>query len=264
MQPGESSAGADPKPAARSTGGSGSWAWPVAWMATMLLTTAAALYVFRSCRDLPVETMDRAGKFAEQVGQAAQKVAAAFLQGTITTTFTSYATTLTGSEYLQFATLSQMETFTRKDESSMAFGYLPLPDVIVEATAPVTYTYYLDLNAHWEFRLEKGVLWVVAPDIKFNKPAVDASRITYEVKKDSLLRNTTEAIAHLKETITWLSIKKAQANIELVRDTGRHRTEIFVKNWLAKSFTDGKDYPVKVVFRSELPKKAAPGLATPE
>jgi hypothetical protein len=261
MQPGESPAGTDSKSAVPAGVGRSSWAWPVAWMVTIIVLVGAGVYVFRSCRDLPAEALNNAGKVVEQVGIKAQQVAAAFKQGTITTIFTSYATSVSGSQYLQFATLSQVETFTRKDESSTAFGYIPLPEVIVEATAPVSYTYYLDLNAHWDFKLQDGVLWVIAPEIKFNKPAIDASRITYEVKKNSLFRNTTEAMESLKESITGLSIKKAQDNIELVRDTGRRQTETFVENWLAKTFSDGKKYPVKVIFRSELQKSP---LAAPQ
>jgi hypothetical protein len=236
------------------------WAWPAAWVFTVLIASASGLYVFKSCRDFPGEALDKAGKVVEQIGQKAQQVAAAFKQGTITTTFTSYATTLSGSQYLQFATLSQVETFTRKDESSTAFGYIPLPEVIVEATAPVTYTYYLDLNARWDFKLQDGVVWVISPDIKFNKPAVDPSRITYEVKKNSIIRNTAEAMDNLKTSISWLSYKKAQANIDLVRETGRTQTETFVHNWLAKSFTDGKNYPVKVLFRNETQHKGKENL----
>ena len=121
-----------------------------------------------------------------------------------------------------------------------------------EARAPITYTYYLDLNAPWKFLLQDGVIYVTAPDIKFNKPAVDASRITYEVKKDSHIRNTKEAMENLKESITMLSYKKARANIDLVRETGRKQTETFVEDWLARSFADGKRYPVKVRFRNEV------------
>ena len=221
------------------------------WMVVVTITVASGVYIFKSCRDLPAETLDKSGKLAEKIGQEAQKVASAFRQGTITTTFTSYATTLSGSQYLQFATLSQLEIFTRTDESSLLFGYIPLPDLIVEASAPVTYTYYLDLNASWDFLLRDGVIWVTAPDIKYNKPALDISRITYEVKKDSHIRNTSEAMENLRSSMTWMSYKKAEANIALVRDTGRKQTETFVENWLAKSFADGKKYPVKVRFRSE-------------
>jgi hypothetical protein len=220
-------------------------------MVIVAILVGSGLYVFKSCLELPGEALDKTGKLAETIGQQVQKVASAFKQGTITTTFASYATTLNGSQYLQFATLSQRETFTRTDESSLLFGYIPLPEVIVEASAPVTYTYYLDLNARWDFVLRDGVIWVTAPDIKFNKPSLDISRITYEVKKDSHFRNTSEAMENLRSSMTWMSYKKAEANIDLVRETGRSQTEAFVENWLAKTFTDGKKYPVKVRFRSE-------------
>ena len=45
--------------------------------------------------------------------------------------------------------------------------------------------------------------------------------------------------------------QKAQDNIGLVRETGRKQTEAFVRDWLARSFADGKNYPVSVRFRNE-------------
>lgn len=240
-----------------------SWRWPVAFTGVALFAILAAVYVFKSCRDLPGDALDRAGKVVSQAGEQALKVAAAFSKGTVTTTFTSYATTLTGSEYLQFATLSQTEVFTRKDEASIAFGFVPLPDVVVQASVPVTYTYYLDLNGRWDFTVEGGVIHVVAPLIQFNKPALDVSKITYEVKKDSVLRNSAEAMASLKESITSLSYLKARSNINLVRETGRRQVEAFVEGWLAKSFADGKAYAVKVQFRNEIKTGGAKRLDTP-
>ena len=227
-------------------------------MLTVLLLVAAGLYVFRSCRAVPGEMLDQTGKVISQVGKSLAEVAAAFNQGSITTTFTSYATSVNGSEFLQFATLSQEERFRRTDEASTAFGYIPLPDVIVEANAPVTYTYYLDLKDRWEFSLKDGTITVIAPNIKFNKPAVDASRITYEVKKDSLIRDARQALEELKGSITWMVNQKARQNIPLVRETGRKETQAFVENWLAKSFADGKRYPVTVRFRNEI-RTNAPG-----
>jgi hypothetical protein len=233
-------------------------------MVTVALAIGGGVYVFKSCRDLPGETLDKSGKLVQAIGQQALQVASAFRQGTITTTFTSYATSLSGSQYLQFATLSQREIFTRTDESTVLFGYIPLPDVIVEASAPVTYTFYLDLNAPWDFVLRDGVIWVTAPDIKFNKPALDVSRITYEVKKDSHFRNTSEAMENLRSSMTSMCYNKARSNIELVRETGRKQTESFVENWVAKSFADGKNYPVKVRFRNEKPALNTHSSATGE
>ena len=83
------------------------WAWPVMWMVVVAFLAGAGAYVFKSCRDLPGETLTKTAKLVENIGQAAQKVASAFKQGTVNTTFTSYATTLSGSQYLQFASLSQ-------------------------------------------------------------------------------------------------------------------------------------------------------------
>jgi hypothetical protein len=246
------SEGGEPGRAPTPTPSANAWAWPVASVITVLLLVTAGLYVFRSCRAVPGDVLDKAGKVVSQVGKNLAEVAAAFNQGTITTTFTSYATSLQGSQYLQIATLSQEERFQRTDEASTAFGYIPLPDVMVEANAPVTYTYYLDLNDKWDFRLKDGTITVIAPNIRFNKPAVDASRITYEVKKDSIIRDTHQALEDLKGSITWMVNQKARQNVALVRETGRKETQTFVENWLAKSFADGNKYPVTVHFRNEL------------
>lgn len=232
------------------------WAWPVAAMVSVLIMVLGAIYVFRSCSKVPGETIDKTGKLVEQIGSKLTEVAAAFNQGTITTTFTSYATSISGNQFLQFATLTQHERFTRTDEATTAFGYLPLPDVIVEANAPVTYTYFLDLNDKWEFTLRDGVVTVIAPNIKFNPPAVDASGITYEVKKDSMIRDTRQAMDGLKKSITSMATQKAHTNINLVKETGRRQTEQFVQNWLTQNFSDGKKYPVVVRFRNEVSKDA--------
>jgi hypothetical protein len=188
------------------------------------------------------------------VGRSMEAVAAAFTRGTITTSFVSYATRLDAQRRLQFATLHQMELFTRTDEARTAFGYLPLPDVIVEARAPVEYTYYLDLQAPWELRLDEGTrsILVRAPRIEFNQPAVDASAITYEVRKGSFFRDTDQARENLKKSITGLSQRKARDNTALVRETGRKQTAEFVETWLARSFTDGNKYRVIVLFPDEV------------
>jgi hypothetical protein len=130
---------------------------------------------------------------------------------------------------------------------------VPLPEVIVVARAPVEFTYYLDLNARWQLVLQDGVLHVLAPNIKFNTPAVDASQIKYEVRKNSAFRNTTAAVEGLKQSVTILARDRARENINLVRETGRRQTGEFVEKWLMKSFTDGKQYPVKVYFADEKP-----------
>ena len=227
--------------------------WPknVIWLAVIGIVTLNAALVFRSCRNLPGETLDKAGKVIEKAGKALADVASAFSQGTIRTEFVSYATTITNQHYLQFATLKQNEMFTRSQEARTGFGYIPLPEVVVEARAPVETTYYLDLNAKWNFVLKDNVVYVFAPPIHFNKPSVDAAAITYEVKKGYL--KSAEALENLKQSVTSLATLKAKENISLVRENGRRQTTEFVERWLMKSFTDGRQYSVKVFFPDEKP-----------
>jgi hypothetical protein len=234
--------------------------WPnaVKWIAIVLIMVAGGLYVFQSCRNLPMEVVQKSSK-------AWADIASAFRTGTITTSFVSYATTLTNTQYLQFATLKQTELFARTEEMTTAFGYLPLPEVIVEARAPVEYTYYLDLKGKWQFILRDKVIYVLAPAIRFNKPSVDASAISYEVKRGYL--KTAEAQENLKKSITSLAALKAKENIGLVREAGRRQTAEFVEQWLMRSFTDGERYAVKVFFADEKaslePEKTALRLLEP-
>jgi hypothetical protein len=227
------------------------WVTPIVWSVIFVVLAGFAVYVFKACRDLPGDVLEKTGRVIDKAGQALSTVAAAFNQGSITTSFVSYATSLSNTHYLQFATLKQMELFTRTEQMSTGFGYIPLPDVVVEARAPVEYTYYLDLNAPWRLEFREGVIHVFAPPIRFNKPAVDASAITYEVRKGYL--KTAEAQENLKQSISSLVKLRAKENIHLVRESGRKQTAAFVEKWLARSFTDGKQYPVKVYFPDETP-----------
>ena len=231
------------------------WAWPVAIVLVVAILTGAALYVFVSLRDAPGKAVDKGREVLRDLAE----VAAAFRQGTAETRFLSYATGVTGGQRFQFATLEQMEVFRRRDRSAIAWGALELPDVVVEVTAPVTYTYYLDLDAPWRMTLEDETIRVVAPAIEANLPAVDASEIEYTVRQGSLLRDEEAATANLKRTLTELTRLRAREHVSLVRELGRRETETFVATWLAQAFADGEDYRIEVVFADELGEDAGRG-----
>lgn len=226
--------------------------WPLAAAAVAIVAILAgtAIAIFYSARNLPGETIAQSREALKDLA----RVAEAFHQGTITTRFTSYATQVSGSNYLQFAQLKQMEVFERKDSQSLFWGQLSLPDVLVEARAPVEYTYYLDLDKPWKLDLQGARLWVLAPPIEFNTPAVDASAIRFQVREGSLWRDEAPVTEALKASLTELCRKRAQGNVGLVRELGRRRTEEFVRRWLAGQFTDGYAYRVEVVFPDEPPR----------
>lgn len=229
-------------------GPSSAWVWALALVIVVAILTGAALYVFISLRDLPGAAVDR----GMEVVQELQTLASAFRQGTIETRFLSYATEVRGTNHLQFATLEQTEIFRRRDESSLLWGQLPLPEVVVEATAPVTYTYYVDFNASWQFEVDDRTVRVLAPRIEHNKPAIDASEIRFETRTTSVFRDEEAAVAALKAGLSEMVERRAQESVQLIRELGRAKVQEFVGNWITQSFGDGGKYHVEVVFADEV------------
>ncbi len=224
------------------------WAKHLAWVLIVAMFLGTGLYVFRSLRSLPGDAVSGGRAALQELAN----VASAFTSGTVTTSFTSYATELSGGSLFQFAKLKQTEIFERADEATTLWGNLQLPEVVVRATAPVEYTYYLDLDGSWEFHQQGKRVIAVPPKIEFNKPAVDASAIEYEIRAGSLFRDEELALDRLKQGITTLSFQRAKENLPLVREIGRRRVEAFVTTWLAQGFLDGADISVKVIFADEL------------
>jgi len=238
---------------------SGDWRRTLFWMFALLVVAGAGLYVFKSLRDLPKDTvtatMNATVQAITNVSRSLAALASQFNHGSITLSMNSTGTKLADTKYFQFKKINQLEIFTHRDQASTGFGYIPLPEVVVEARAPVDYTYYLNLDATWRMEIneEKQVVDVFTPSIHFNKPAVDVSRMEYEVKKGSVLRDVDDAMDNLKKSISSLSYIKAQENLELVRETGRKPVEEFVRQWLIQSYTDASRYQVRVFFPGETP-----------
>ena len=148
-------------------------AWPIAAVLIVAILTGSGLFLAVRLSEIPRSALQRGRELLRQV----QDVATAFRNGTVEISFESFAASIEGSNYLQFATLEQVEVFKLTDRATVFWGAVELPDVVVSATAPVEYTAYLDLNAKWEFRIEGDRIEVTAPPIQFNKPAIAVSRI---------------------------------------------------------------------------------------
>lgn len=229
--------------------------WPLAAAAVAIVAILAGtgLYVFRSVRSLPGEVVEGGRKALQDLGA----VAAAFRTGTVTTTFRSYATEVTGTTRLQFAELRQEEGFERRDAEAILWGALSLPDVVVEARAPVTYTYFLDLDKEWRFRLEGRDVLVVAPPVEWNRPAVDVSALRFTVREGSVFRDEDLVKERLRSELTPLLERRARQHVAFVRETGRRKVEAFVETWLVRRFSDGSEHRAEVLFADE------PAAATP-
>ncbi|MFQ5525527.1 MAG: hypothetical protein ACE5GX_04635 [Thermoanaerobaculia bacterium] len=221
--------------------------WAVGVGIVVLLGFLTAVYVVRSVLSVP----GRAVEAGRAVVGDVRDLAAAFRQGTVKTVFINHAAQLSGGNKLAVSELAQTEIYTRTESSSLLWGALQLPDVVVEARVPVEYVYYLDLADAWEFELVDDALLVRAPRLRFATPALDVSRLEYDVRASSLLRDEDAAIEALRKGLTELSRERAEAQIPLVRETARRHTEEFVGNWLSGAFDEPEVRHIEVVFEDE-------------
>ncbi len=211
------------------------------------IITGASLYVLHSARALPHELAENGRVLLHDLGA----VARAFQQGTLTTSFVSYATQVSGTRRLQVAAVDTGESFERKDEMTILWGELRLPDVIVEARAPVEYTYYVDLDERWTFTLDGAWLVVAVPALQFNTPALDVSKLSFVVRSGSILRNEAAVVEQLRLGLTELCRRRAVDHVALAREPARRSVEGFVEAWLQERFPDGGRYRARVVFEDE-------------
>lgn len=196
------------------------------------------------------------GGTAESALIAVRHLADGFRTGEVETTLRSYGAQVRGTERFQFAELRQLESFERKDSTSLAWGTIPLPDVVVEARGAVVYTYVLDLQKRWDLKLTDKVVEVTAPAPEFSPPALDPSTLTFETKQGSVLRDEEAVRKALQTGLSKLLEQRAREHLSLVRETGRKTTEEFVRNFLLSHYDDAAGVTVRVRFADEAP--AAP------
>jgi hypothetical protein len=229
--------------------------WPRAFVVLGIaaLLVGGAVFMVREIVRAPAGLVETAGGLIDKSGARLREVAAAFQQGTVRTEFLSQATEIAGTSRFQFATLKQAESFKREETGSTAWGWIPLPKVVVLAVAPVEYSYFLDFAAPWEFQREGENFLVFPPAITPNTPAIDASALTFYTLEGSLWRDDKVAREKLRLSLTESLKKRSEQNVGLVREVGRERLAAFVEKWLAEKFSDGGRFQVKVIFPDERP-----------
>jgi hypothetical protein len=217
----------------------------------LLVLGGGAWYALRIVERLPA----RVGEGIREQGRAAVEevgeLLRAFRTGTVRQRFEAFTTRQQGTNYLQVVTLDQRQTFEMEDSTTLLWGTVELPPVIVRATAPVQYTYYVDLEGAWRFDLRDDRVLVTAPPLRFNKPAIDVSRMRWQVLQGSLLRDEEVVKEQLRRELMGRAAIQARSNLPQVRETARAGVERFVRNWLLQTFDDAAGYDVEVVFADE-------------
>ncbi len=227
--------------------------WPrvVMLLGVLALFVGGGVFIAREIVRAPAGLVEKTASLIDKGGARMRDVAAAFQQGTLRTEFLSQATEIAGTSRFQFATLKQAENFKREESGSTAWGWIPLPKVVVLAVAPVEYSYFLDFAAPWEFQREGDTMMVFAPEIMPNTPAIDVSALSFYTLAGSVWRDEEVAKDKLRQSLTESLKDRSVQNTKLVREVGRQRLADFVEKWLAEKFSDGGRFHVKVVFPDE-------------
>lgn len=181
-----------------------------------------------------------------------------FLRHRTTESFLSYASRVSGTSRLQVATLRSVEVFQLADSATL-LG-IPLPEVVVEARAPVETTWYLDLKAPWTVRAGDRVILVAAPALQFNTPAIDVAHLEYREVKGSLWRREAPVIEKLRLALGPMARRAAAAHLPEVRETARAQVAAFVLSWILHAEGNAEPGSVRVRFADE----AAPTPAPPD
>lgn len=228
-------------------------AWPRVIALIAVATLIGAVFLVREIIHAPARLVDQGRGLVQESGRQLRSLVEAFNQGTVRTEFLSHATEVAGSSRFQFATLKQNEVFKREETGATAWGWVPLPRVVVQAQAPVEYSYSVDFAAPWQIEREGDTVRVFAPPIEPNAPAVDVSALTFYTLEGSIWRDETAVRDRLQSGLSAALKDRARENEKLVREIGRQRCAEFFEKWLATRYDDGARLHVKIIFPDERP-----------
>ncbi len=237
---------AAPRPASRNA-----WPWVVTFLGLAALLIFAGLWTFHRVTSLPGGAVDKGLAVLHEVSRDAATVASAFQRRNIHQEFLSSAVKLEGTNRLQVATLQENETFRRQEQDTIAWGWIALPPVVVQADVPVEYTYYLDFQAPWDFSRENTVITVRPPAIRANTPAADISKLAFYTLGGHVWQDDKSVRDRLQGSLSLSLRERATEHVPLVREMARRQTENFVRKWLGETYRDGRNYEVKISFPDE-------------
>lgn len=168
--------------------------------------------------------------------KAKQQVVSTLLEGfsneSAQTRFLSYATTVAPLKRIELAKINQIEIFERSSQVKLFWDHFNLPEVVVRATIPVEYRYYVDLDSQWNIELKDNFVSVLAPRLRPGTPSPDISNLKFEVQKGSLFRNEGKVAEALQKDLSQMLSVRAEQSMTKVRDTAREQIASLVRQWL--------------------------------
>lgn len=167
--------------------------------------------------------------------------------------FTTYLNQIKGSKKLQLAEITSTEVIERTSEFSIFWNLVRLPDVVVQARIPTTYTYSINLEDPFKIEIHGSQVVVRAPALTPGVPAPNVSGISYEVTEKSLFRDSSAALEELRKTITPLLNQRAELNTKLAMAHARKELISLTEIWIKQNpqFNSISKNDIEVVFSNE-------------
>lgn len=178
-----------------------------------------------------------------------------FTEEKINATFGEYitATKASGSGNLEVATHETLAVFSETKEKSYVWGTIPGGVTSVEIKAPVTYRYHIRLDDPWRIEINGPVCTVYAPAIRASQPpAIHTDKMQKRIDESWISFDGRQMMSELERKMTPQLMRRAKANIHLVREPSRKVVATFIKNWLLqeKQWHD-RFHSVVVIFEGE-------------
>lgn len=156
---------------------------------------------------------------------------------------------LSGSKKLILATLKHYEIFEKKSEMTLFNKRLKLPDIVVSASMPVEYNYYVDFDGTWDIFVNENTIRVIAPDPKAVSPSVSVSEIEFGVVKGSFFRRDSIVTEELRLELDQLLMESSSRHVSSIIEVARRELYELVKLWLHEN---QQDLEIQILFQNEV------------
>jgi hypothetical protein len=170
------------------------------------------------------------------------------IKETVETSLKSHLFEISGSKKIILATLKQFEIFERKSELSLFHERLKLPDIVVSASMPVEYNYFVEFNNAWVITTDERSITVIAPKLEALKPGVSVSEIEFGVVKGSLFRRDSLVTEELRQELDQLLQESSLKHMSSVQEVARVELREIIQLWMQ---SQDLNLEIKVFFESE-------------
>lgn len=178
-----------------------------------------------------------------------------FTEEKINKTFGEYitATKGEGSGNLEVATHETLAVFSETKEKRYIWGTISGGITSVEIKVPVTYRYHVRLDDPWKIEINGAICTVLAPSIRPSlPPSIHTHRMAKRIDESWIRFDGYKMMEELERQMTPELNRRAQANINLVREHSRKVVATFIKNWLLQDMQwHDRFHSVVVYFEGE-------------